>query len=1283
MAGKNIKGITVQIGGDTLDLQEALKDVNSQSKSLQTELNLVNKALKFDPNNAVLLAQKQDILEEKITSTRAALERLQSVQSQLEQQAAQGTLGADKYRAYQREVETTKSVLNRLEQQLDDVKTAQNNMESAISSTDTAAAKKDIDKLTTSVQTFEKESNSVSLSQFKSEVDGVKDSATKLKDTLKETASGIGAGIGAAGTTAVAAIKSYDSLESAMNAIQAATGLSESKIQSLKGTVENLYNDNFGESLEDVASVIANVVQTTGEVDPTNLESTVRNLYALQDTFDMDISETLRGANSLITNFGMSGQEAFNLIASGAQQGLNYSGELTDNLSEYAQIWSQAGFSASEMFAILDNGTESGAYNLDKINDFVKEFTISLADGRIEENLDSFSSGTQKLFKKWKDGKATAADVFYSVINDLATAENKQTALTTASNVWSALGEDNALKVITSLNKVNGKFDNVSGTMEKINDVKYDDAGNSLKALGRKAETEILNPLVKDYYPQIKEVIEFVSENLDDLEPILEGIVRQVGILYGSKKAGEIAQGVMQLYKSYQMLKSATDAATTSQKLLNLAQNSNVIGVIIGLVGTLANVFVTLKDSNNDASTSTDELTQKQEALRQKTEELKKANEDFVTSRNEISSNVNSEFQYYTDLKEELDKIVDANGKIKKGYEDRADFILNKLEDVTGLEIEKNGDVITNYQNLSKEIDKVIEKKKAEAMLSAYESDYSKAQKNLYGEEGAETKYIQAQIDVDTAEEELKKAEAELKAFDAKTLNQFAFERGYTSFPSSNDYNHREVETAYNTHRAILQKNVTDSENALKDYEDALQEHAQEYANYKSTIENYDNLSAAIAEDNTDKINESLNKLQYGFITAKNGTAETLKAQTEDYKKRAKEMQEAVDNGAEGITQSQVDALNDLAKKSQQEYDKVIKSSETSSKKATASTKKMVDDTNAAADNMNFSGKIKTDLDTAGNEIDNQSMNISGKMGTLASGAQKSANIGGWVGIAANWINGLIGGIFGKNTEVENAGKQSAQKAKRGTGLVSFFSNGASAIGGFISGIFSRSTDSENAGKQSAQKAKGGTGLVSFFSSGASAIGGFISGIFSRNTDSEDAGKKSANKAKSGAESVSIFSVGSDFVQGFINGIQQKIEDVKNAAINVGKNALNSLKNFLGINSPSKETAKFGDYYVEGFVNQLNKNRQKVQSAAKKISDSALNELSAPIKFNFNGNMMSAARSNSGSVTNSTTNNKNLNYNANVNITVNSSGNIDVDKLSKKVSENLAQELYDNSTIWG
>lgn len=77
------------------------------------------------------------------------------------------------------------------------------------------------------------------------------------------------------------------------------------------------------------------------------------------------------------------------------------------------------------------------------VNDFVKEFTISLADGRIEENLSSFSDGTGNLFKKWKDGKATAADVFYSAINDLSTAENKQTAMRARQKIINSFSQTN------------------------------------------------------------------------------------------------------------------------------------------------------------------------------------------------------------------------------------------------------------------------------------------------------------------------------------------------------------------------------------------------------------------------------------------------------------------------------------------------------------------------------------------------------------------------------------------------------------------------------------------------------------------------------------------------------------------------------------------------------------------------------------------------------------------------------------------------------------------------
>ena len=154
-------------------------------------------------------------------------------------------------------------------------------------------------------------------------------------------------------------------------------------------------------------------------------------------------------------NMGLTAEQAFDYIAKGAQNGLDKSGELTDNLAEYSQLWGQAGFSAEEMFSILQNGLDSGAYNLDKVNDFVKEFGNSLADGRIEKNINSFSGNTKILFEQWKNGEASTKQVFQSVISDLANMENKQQALTIASNTWSALGEDNAMKRCRRLNRFN------------------------------------------------------------------------------------------------------------------------------------------------------------------------------------------------------------------------------------------------------------------------------------------------------------------------------------------------------------------------------------------------------------------------------------------------------------------------------------------------------------------------------------------------------------------------------------------------------------------------------------------------------------------------------------------------------------------------------------------------------------------------------------------------------------------------------------------------------------
>jgi phage-related minor tail protein len=621
-----IKGITVKIAGETTDLQKALKNIQSSSRSLQAELKTINNQLKFDPDNTVLLTQKQDVLREQIKSSTSALQELNEVKEQVEEQAKNGEISADQFRAYQREVEKAKSQLENFEKQLADTEATAKAVNMKSLEGEMSDVRAETNKTADEFKNLEDKSQKTDLSSFKKELDDVKGSATNLKDVLADTTTGIGVAVGTIGGSAVAAITSANSEKKALNSLQAQTGLAKDELLKYKSVINDIYKDNFGESQEEIADTLAKIKQVTSETDPSKLKEMAENLYTLQDTFDgFDINEALRGINGLVTNMGLSAEDAFDLIVKGAQNGLNYSGELADNLAEYSQIWGQAGFSAEQTFSILENGTKNGAYNLDKVNDFVKEFTISLSDGRIEENLGSFSEDTATLFNKWKDGKATAADVFYSVIKDLKNAKTDQEALTTASNVWSSLGEDNALKVITSLGDVNDSYKDVEGSMQKIKDIKYDDVESDWENIGRVVQTDLIQPIGKELYPVAKEAIKWASEHLDDLETILESVAKQAALIWGAKKSQELVTGISNLIGAYKNLSTATDIAATAQKGLNAAQSLNIIGTITTLVIGLVSAVETyneLKWSNSEAGKFCEEIDKIKDNLAEYTQEI-------------------------------------------------------------------------------------------------------------------------------------------------------------------------------------------------------------------------------------------------------------------------------------------------------------------------------------------------------------------------------------------------------------------------------------------------------------------------------------------------------------------------------------------------------------------------------------------------------------------------------------------------------------------------------------
>lgn len=939
-----IKGITVKIAGDTIDLQKSLKAVQSSSASLQSELSAVNRQLKFDPENTVLLAQKQEVLKEQIENSKSALKKLLDVQDQVEEQAKNGEISTEQYRAYQRELEKAKSKLKNFAEQLAETEKKANAIDLESAQSEMSRTEKSVDKTGDSFKNLENKSNKTDLSKVKKEMDDVKSSADNLKSAVGGALKEAGAAATAVGGALTGTVISANSEEKALNSLQAQTGLTTEELSKYESVIDEIYKDNFGESQEDIANTLSKIKQVTDEQNPQKLKDMAENLYTLEATFDnFDISETLRGINGLMTNMGLTADEAFDYIVKGAQNGLNYSGELGDNIAEYSQIWGQAGFDAEQMFSILENGTKNGAYNLDKVNDFVKEFTISLSDGRIEENLGSFSKGTGEIFKKWKDGKATASDVFYSVISDLRNTKNEQKALTTASTVWSALGEDNAMKVIKSLGNVNKNYKNVKGSMEKIKDIKYDDVEADWASLGRTVQTDVINPIGKSLFPEVKKLCKFVENHTDDIIPTLKIVGSLVGGIWVGKKTTAVVSGVQSLIGAYKSLRIATESAKISQEGLNLAQKSNAIGIIVGLAATLVGSLWSIASANDEAKESQDKLNEAHEQAQEEIKELKDANDEYVQSKKDATSEVESEFQYYDDLWVELQGIVDKNGEVKKGYEDRAKFITNELSRVTGNEITWNGNVIQSYKDIKSSMDDALESKKALALLSATEDSYQTA---VSGLAGAKADSVNQYAIVRENKNDVSKARDSvnsLQMHDTKAENVawWAYENknidkhtlGVISANAKGEKVDKEeldvaqsrikaLETAYDQELENRKNVLSQKESVLKDAEAKYKTYQDKIVNYNTTIQNFENLTAANAKGNAEEIKAAMSDVENSLITHTTGTKDTLEQQVNDFKTNAENLKTAYKDGVEGVTKDQVEEAEKLQERAEIELAK-------------------------------------------------------------------------------------------------------------------------------------------------------------------------------------------------------------------------------------------------------------------------------------------------------------------------------------------------------------------------
>ena len=345
---------------------------------------------------------------------------------------------------------------------------------------------------------------------------------------------GVTAVAGAIGGMALAiktGVNQATELDDAMAKFQAQTGASSNEMNKFKDIARDVWSNNFGEDVSDVSDMMARVKQQMQGISDVDLKNVTEDLITLRDVYGMDENETLRGAKQLMEQFGISSKEAFNLMAKGAQNGLDYSGELGDNIAEYAGKFAQAGYSAKEYFQAMTNGVKGGSYNLDKIQDAVNEITTRMSDVTIEGALDSFNDKTKEVFKAYKEGGATQKDVQDAIVQDIKETTNQQEALNKASIAFGTMGEDFNLKFITSLSSVGDEYNNVAGTMDKVKAIANGGLKNALSGLGR---------AFLDSFTPIGELI----------TPILVGVIGLItlaiqGIQQGFAKVGDVISSVL------------------------------------------------------------------------------------------------------------------------------------------------------------------------------------------------------------------------------------------------------------------------------------------------------------------------------------------------------------------------------------------------------------------------------------------------------------------------------------------------------------------------------------------------------------------------------------------------------------------------------------------------------------------------------------------------------------------------------------------------------------------
>lgn len=860
---------------DISELKKGITDANRKIKEAQSEFKAASGAMEDWGNTTDGLEAKLkslDKVQEEEKNKLALVEKqLKLTNERYGESSAQATNMRIKLNNQQAALNRVVNEYNKYSQRLDDVRAAEKETTNAADDLADGLEKANDAAGKTDGYTMAKDVMSNLMS------DGIEKVTGKVKDMVLE----------------------LSNAQSAYNSFSAKTGAIGKEYDE---AIDSLYNNAYGSDRTAIAEAMAEVQQQTNEMDSTKLEDYTAKAMLLEETFGYDVQESMRAVNMLVEQFGVTSDEAFNMLAQASQAGLNKSGDLLDTVNEYSVHYKQLGYSAEEMFNSLQNGTAEGTFSVDKLGDAMKEFGIRTKDtatttqegfallgyaadgasGSINKAEKNATSSIAELQKKFAKGGSSAKQATKEVLNALFSMDDKVKQNQAGVDLFGTMWEDLGVDAIKALTDTQGEINKTADAMTEIKDLKYDDVNTQLTKMWREIETDFVKPVVEKAIPEIKNGVVWVKANLPTIVPVLTTI------------AGIIA-GMWTITKVGNFISAITSIATPV---------GAVTAVVAALAAAIGGVALALQQNSfslpADVQEHIDKVNELSDAYNTTHDNIKKAADDNT-----------SKYNYYEGLWDEMQKIVDQNGEIKDGYEEHAEFISNELSKAMGKdgEIKIVDGVVQKWKELKGTVEDTLKLQQAKSMLSSYEDSYSEA---VTKQGSAQDNYNKILSDISAYEKQKEQQQNELKKLTQQISN--------TDKLDVYKYNKlvtQKVQTQANIRR--LDDALNSGDNALYT---KLSEAEKVLTGYNAIIENYGRTQEAIISGDTKKVQEALSRLKNEFVTADSGTKKTLEAQIQTLTSKYNEMKAASQVEGAKVNKQELTNMESLINLAKQELEK-------------------------------------------------------------------------------------------------------------------------------------------------------------------------------------------------------------------------------------------------------------------------------------------------------------------------------------------------------------------------